>query len=97
MFLQTLCLKEWSVRNWIINSSTGTGIHISPDPVKKKNVVGKRSGRKEEMMNFFNRLPILPSYYCRSSSNKVYLESFFESKSSLYNTYKSELATPQKK
>lgn len=97
MFLQTLCLNEWSVRNWITKSSAGTGIHISPEIKRKKNEVGRLSGGKEEMMNFFNKLPTLPSHYCRSSSNKVYLESLFESKTALYNAYESELAQTKKK
>jgi len=90
-------LNEWSVRNWITKSSSGTGIHISPEIIKKKKEVGRLSGGKEELMNFFNKLPILPSHYCRSSSNKVYLESLFESKTALYNAYKSELAQTRKK
>jgi len=35
MFLQTLGLKEWSVRNLVLNSDSGTGINVSPDYDKK--------------------------------------------------------------
>lgn len=97
MFLQTLCLNEWSVRNWVSKSSSGTGIHKSPDLVKNKKRVGRFCGGIKEMMAFFNKLPTLPSHYCRSSSNKKYLESFFESKSALYKVYESELAGTNKK
>lgn len=91
MFLQTLGLNEWSVRNWVSNSAFGTGIIISPDHEKRTKKVGRSSNKNKELNNFFDNLPKLPSHYCRSSTNKLYLESFFETKIALYNAYVASL------
>jgi len=86
-FLQTLGLKEWSVRNWVLNSDSGNGINVSPDYDKKTKKVSRKIIKNKEMTNFFDNLPALPSHYCQSSSNKIYLESFFDTKISLFNAY----------
>ncbi|CAI6359079.1 unnamed protein product [Macrosiphum euphorbiae] len=87
MFLHTLGLKEWSVRNWVLKSSTGSGINVSPDYDKKTKKVGRKIITNKEMTTIFDNLPALPSHYCRSNSNKMYLESFFETKLSLNKAY----------
>jgi len=43
------------------------------------------------MIQFFDNLPKLPSHYCRSNTNKLYLESFFESKVSVFKAYVASL------
>lgn len=78
MFLLTLDLKEWSVRNWVSNTSSGSGITISPNHQKNIPKVGRKTNKNKRMIHFFDNLPKLPSHYCRSTSNKLYLESFFE-------------------
>lgn len=91
MFLQTLDLKEWSVRNWISNSCNGSGIIISPDHQKNISKVGRKPNKNKGMTQFFDNLPKLPSHYCRSNTNKLYLESFFESKVSVFKAYVASL------
>lgn len=91
MFLQTLDLKEWSVRNWISNSCNGSGITISPDHQKNISKVGRKPNKNKGMIKFFDNLPKLPSHYCRSNTNKLYLESFFESKVSVFKAYVASL------
>lgn len=91
MFLQTLDLKEWSVRNWVSNSSSGSGITISPDHQKNISKVGRKTNKNKGMIHFFDNLPKLPSHYCKSMTNKLYLESFFESKISLVKAYVNSL------
>lgn len=37
---------------------------------------------------FLNKLPKLPSHYCRKSTSRLYFEPYVKSKSQLYNMYK---------
>ena len=46
--------------------------------------------RKESAREFLQALPTMPSHYCRSSSNKNYLEPLFASKSEVYCEYKTQ-------
>lgn len=42
-------------------------------------------------MQFYDNLPKSSSHYCISNTSKVYLESFFELKVFLFNTYVANL------
>jgi len=61
--------------------------NVSPNFDKKTKKVGRKIITNKEITTFFDNLPTLPSHYCRSISNKMYLESFFGTKLSLYNAY----------
>ncbi|XP_036322550.1 uncharacterized protein LOC118736606 [Rhagoletis pomonella] len=82
MFLNTLSLKEWTVRSWTILPAGKRPFPVTKDP----NLSLKRTFVKQ----FLDSLPKLPSHYCRASSNKLYLEPVFNTQSQLYNTYKIE-------
>lgn len=53
MFLQTLGIKEWTVRQWVIKSSGGTGIYKGKKPVTKRRNVVKLSGGLKHLTVFF--------------------------------------------
>ena len=78
MFLSTLNLGEWSVRNW--STANTDGIHQA---AAKKSAVAKKSiahtDARQRVKDFLMKLTKLPSHYCRSSSSKEYLEPHFQS------------------
>ncbi|XP_060859415.1 uncharacterized protein LOC132936667 [Metopolophium dirhodum] len=76
MFLNTLCLNEWMVRNWI-NSS------IIEEPIPRVSV----SVRHNHLISWFGSLPKMPSHYCRKKSERLYLEGPFNSKQEVYDVY----------
>ena len=47
----------------------------------------RKADRKFYVDEFFNLLPSSPSYYCRASSSKLYLEALFQSFVDVYNLY----------
>lgn len=67
MFLNTLGIKEWVVREWIsvINNNGNDKSEEEPQP----NVVN--FGNKDQIENFLDQLPKLKSHYCRSMSSKL--------------------------
>ncbi|CAG9840695.1 unnamed protein product [Diabrotica balteata] len=83
MFLNTHCVKENMILDWLKNSK-----------VKVKNVekavikTNRYKNMKQELKQFFNKLPKVESHYCRASSSKLYLEPNWHSKFSLYSFYK---------
>lgn len=82
MFLNTLGLKEWTVRYWT-EMSDDHGMHKYTEGTK----VCQSSDRKCSLREFLNSLPKLPSHYCRKSSSKLYLEPVLHSISDLYQIY----------
>lgn len=54
---------------------------------KKGNSRRARKHKNEYLINFFNKLPKLPSHYCRQSTRKLYLQTEINSVSHLYNIY----------
>ena len=71
MFLQTLGIKEWTVRYWLANSTEGV-----PSATKKSFSLSEQQNKgqsKEFLISFFTSLPKLPSHYCRRASTKLYL------------------------
>ncbi|KAK4887517.1 hypothetical protein RN001_003788 [Aquatica leii] len=72
MFLNTLNLKEWSVRNWVVTSNSG--MHGDNSLL--------------HMKDFLEKLPKLESHYCRSDTKKLYLETIFQRKMDVYRAYK---------
>lgn len=90
MFLSTFSLGEWCVRNWVMKSHSGMhSSKLSTNEKRRKTTNDLKNVEKEFLYKFFDELPKLPSHYCRSSSNKLYLEPIFgNSISSLYEEYR---------
>nr|CAH7738743.1 unnamed protein product [Callosobruchus chinensis]CAH7745920.1 unnamed protein product [Callosobruchus chinensis] len=88
MFTSTLSLGEWSVLNWVKNSH-GSGIvsQTSSFPNKAKIV---NTQKRSIIKTFLEKLPKLPSHYCRASTSKMYLENVFNSYSEVYELYLKE-------
>lgn len=90
MFLSTLGIKTWTVRQWL-QSSSGGGVHKSKEVLlgERQSAREKPASRcKETAYSFLRSLPVLPSHYCRKTTKKLYLEHFHTSIMSLYNLYK---------
>lgn len=87
MFLSTLNVNEWTVREY---SRKVRGISEAA-----QNVYNPRRNRysndkrRATLHAFIEELPKMPSHYCRSSTSKLYLEPTFQSKAELYREYQS--------
>lgn len=92
MFSSTFDLKEDMVYKWA--DTFLCGIHAAKDVMNQKNKVtkSKQSTQIDEqklfLRNFFEKLPKMPSHYCRKNTKKCYLEENFQSKADFYNDYK---------
>ncbi|CAH1953979.1 unnamed protein product [Acanthoscelides obtectus] len=84
MFLGTLGLGEWSVKSWVETSHYGT-------PSSGAETNSRRLPRKSQndsfITTFLEKLPKLPSHYCRKDTTKLYLEHEFSSYSDLYKAF----------
>lgn len=86
MFLSTLGIGEWTVHNWVKNAhSLGIVKSLESFPSKVKAI---NAECKKKIVEFFERIPKLPSHYCRSSTDKMYLQAVFHSYSEMYQLYK---------
>lgn len=87
MFLNTLCLGEWSVRDWVHRSNYGmnesTEYSVRNRPKRHDNFEENTSLLK----TFLEQLNKLPLHYCRKDTSKLYLEQSFQSYQQLYNEY----------
>jgi len=54
---------------------------------KTGNSIRAKVHKTDYLNNFFNKLPKLPSHYCRQSSRKLYLQTDIISITQLYNIY----------
>ena len=86
MFLSTLCLGEWSVRKWVMDSTDG--MHSRKVPMTSRH--SETAERRESVRKFLGDLPKLPSHYCRATTSKEYLEPHFQSVAEVYRVYKEE-------
>ncbi|XP_046981060.1 uncharacterized protein LOC124547424 [Schistocerca americana] len=78
IFLNSLGIKEWTVRYRMGNSTHG----MSPDTESSRPRI-KQTKKEDErtfMKEFLESLPKLPSHYCRKSSSKLYLKPVLQSK-----------------
>nr|CAH7758136.1 unnamed protein product [Callosobruchus chinensis] len=73
MFLKTLAVKEWSVRN----CNTHTDRRFSSRATQNDKVIS----------TFLGKLPKIPSHYCRKDTKKMYLEQDLSNYSDLYKAY----------
>lgn len=80
-FLETLAIKEWTVRYWL-----GEKMNKNESEPEEGGVVVKVP-KKDLAKKYLIALPKLPSHYCRQSSSKLYLEPIIQSKSQLYRLY----------
>jgi len=99
MYLNTLGLKESMVHNWLKKSSHGLPTSKNnktctpqaeeneeePNPTKKYNY--SLEERKQTLTTWFEKLPKMPSHYCRKTTDRLYLEGPFESKSQIFELY----------
>nr|CAH7731800.1 unnamed protein product [Callosobruchus chinensis] len=84
MFLKTLAVKEWSVRNWVEKSKYG----IVPNVTRTDRRFSSRTTQNDKVIStFLDKLPKIPSHYCRKDTKKMYLEQDFSSYSDLYKAY----------
>lgn len=98
-FLATLGIGDWMALNWIkekedidVDDKEAEDINKIKSKREKaqNNVKSKRKDlieRNGSMKDFFSSLPKVESHYCRSSSNKLYLEPYWSSKAKLYEFY----------
>ncbi|KAK9744311.1 hypothetical protein QE152_g7933 [Popillia japonica] len=92
MFPGTLGLKERTVVEWVkddLENTNETTISEGPKLNRKCLVRQAKSSKYDiHLKSFFDGLPKMESHYCRRSSNKLYLEPLWLTKSALYNFYK---------
>ena len=93
MFLSTLCLGEWSVRNWVMSSVDGMHSSTKERPVPATGRHNEALEKRELVRKFFSDLPKLPSHYCRASTSKKYLEPHFQSVAEVYRLFEKQQAT----
>lgn len=86
MFISTLCIKERSIQQWVLNSNNGITQKKKHDRNLARN---KKPTQKSFLENFLNSLNKMPSHYCRRETNKLYLEQHFTTLTELYDVYKS--------
>lgn len=92
LFLSTYGLGEWTVSNWVARGIDNAGMTFSTETRnrhrKQPKIPDSIQSSKAFMNEFLDRLPKLPSHYCRASSSKLYLEPVFgNSMSLLYAEY----------
>lgn len=102
MFLNTLDIKEWSVRNWAQGGKHGMR-RAEEKHVERSRTRGALSSSSqiplapsENAALFIDRLPKVESHYCRKSTSKVYLEPLFQSLQQLYRVYVEECKSEEK-
>lgn len=89
MFLSTLGIGEWTVHNWVKNAhSSGIAKSVEGFPLKAKPI---NATCRKKIVEFFEKLPKLPSHYCRSTTGKMYLETVFRLYSEVFQLYKKEV------
>lgn len=96
MFLGTLALNEWMVKNWVDKSEHGLPYKEKVDEEKEDepNVEtddfqpNRALNKKVHLQQWIDSLPKLESHYCRKDSKRLYLEGPFNTKQEIYELYK---------
>lgn len=93
MFNNTLDIGEWSTHSWVLqkaNSTSDTDVNGDLVPAQPE-IIQRKSNRfslkRDALREFFHSLPKLESHYCRSGSQRLYLEPIWQSKLALYCEY----------
>jgi len=104
MFLGTLGLKEFMVRNWVqqsehglltnhsiiaLNNNTIESKKQSPQSIAKRTLF---ANRVEDLKSWFNSLAKMPSHYCCKKNKRLYLEGPFNSLNEVFEIYKQHCA-----
>ncbi|CAG9839204.1 unnamed protein product [Diabrotica balteata] len=84
MFLETLCVGEWSVASWVNVTQTQNIEQLNT------NCKSEPTEKKKFLINFFQKLPKLESHYCRKETSKLYLEPMWQNINELYRCYTNE-------
>jgi hypothetical protein len=71
-------LKQWSVFHWVQSQSNGR----VNDREKKMETKSrqKHNQERQQIRDYLNILPKVESHYCRSSTDKLYLEPIWRTK-----------------
>lgn len=92
-FLSSFGLNEWMVRNWATNNTNGMIPAKATLNARRKanrppcNKLLAEKAIKDFLLKFFGDLPKMPSHYCRSRTDKEYIEPNFQSLAELYRYY----------
>lgn len=90
MYLSTLCLGEWSVRNWVSENEDGLNDSFDNKVSKRQKRADNYEESREFLREFLETLNKLPSHYCRKDTKKMYLEQIFQSYTQLHRVYESK-------
>ena len=98
-FLGTLGLgadqfRCWSCSSLSSSSDSDTESNCENEHKAITNKISRRDPRRQDVVNWLNMIPKVPSHYCRSSSSKTYVENTFRSFSHMHTVY-SEYQTSQ--
>jgi hypothetical protein len=88
MYLSTLSLDEWSVRNWVEGSQSGMHSEAAVDHAARPRK--PESDEHKFIGQFLDSLPKMESHYCHSSTSKLYLEPLWTSHAAVYREYASQ-------
>lgn len=90
MFLHTLGLSEWFLRYWLDKTRGSNGIAPKSETSLQRRKSPKKKEQPQSLTAFFDKLPKLPSHYCRQTSSRLYLEPTVRNISELYEAYKND-------
>ncbi|XP_030754481.1 uncharacterized protein LOC115881209 isoform X2 [Sitophilus oryzae] len=99
MFMETLCIREWSIKSWVSQNITDENIPPSnkqstiPKPAENLRRNKQPSKDKEYLIRFLRTLPQMESHYCRKDTTKLYLESQWQNLNELYRFYCAECSS----
>ena len=87
MFLSTLGIDEYTFYAWLKDASIGIP---KPSPKTKRQEARMKSDKaKVDSVNrSLDQIPKMESYYCRSSSSKLYIQQMYLTHTALFKEYK---------
>lgn len=89
MFLNTICVGEFSVRSWCngeVNGMVPSSTEVNNR--RRTSQESKLCQRRKFLENWFDKLPKIPSHYARADTKKEYIEdNTVKTKSQLYKRY----------
>lgn len=77
MFLNTLALGEWSVREWCRKGTLGMPKSTKENKTERQKSMhskGKNYERRKFLEDWLDSLPKVPSHYARADTKKSYIE-----------------------
>lgn len=91
-FLATLSIGADSFKRWVRDDNLHGNINRSTEGISlpgKENARTKYKLRRQSVIDWLDEIPKVPSHYCRSTSQRVYVESTFRSKVHMHTVYES--------